>query len=93
MIYTVLTVTLISSIVLNLFFWLTRQKPKEYIEGKTIIELKILADSHLSDSDKAKLVHQELNKINWDKIEIWQKDAIIENLLEKIGKNNIVFLN
>lgn len=93
MIYGLMTIIIISELLIIIFLWVKKEDPKEYIDGKTIIELKIMADKALSNPDKAKLLHQESNDIDWDEVEIWMKDEILSSLINNIGKNNVVSLN
>lgn len=57
------------------------------IDGKTIIELKIMADSYLTNPDKVSMIAQEIETIDWSKVEQWQKDALIEKLIKTIDNN------
>lgn len=75
-------------ILIQIFFLLyEKDEPSTSIEGKTIIELKIMADSYLTNPDKVSMIAQEIETIDWSKVEQWQKDALIEKLIKTIDKN------
>lgn len=58
----------------------TQREPSSYISGKTIIELKILAQDHLSDSDKVAMLIKELDYIDLCRADIKLKDILFKKL-------------
>lgn len=63
-------------------------KKPEFIDGKTLIELLVIADQHMSDSDKLVRIAKLLNEIDFSKIETWQLHAFFNKINEIKNEDN-----
>lgn len=63
-------------------------KKPEFIDGKTLIELLVIADQHMSNSDKLIRVAKLLNEIDFSKIEAWQLHGFFNKINELKNENN-----
>lgn len=86
MFYIIFSIAFIVMVIWVIYLLITRnEKPKEHIDGKTLIELLVIGQTEMTDSDKIVWISKLINQVDFTKLEIWQVHGFF-NLINRIKR-------